>query len=111
MMRNFNRVRKGVTVTKETLAVDVMKEVGIRGFYLDREDTLAWIKESDEFLHKEMFDVSSESSPYEDPVVRAHAKWKEILAEHKPDVSEEDKAAIDAIVEKHTKEILASLET
>jgi len=108
MMRNFSRVRKGVTVTKETLAVEAMKEVGIRGFYLDRDDTLKWLMESDEFLHKDMFDVSGESSTYENPVIRAHAKWKEILAEHKPDVSKEDKAAIDVIVEKHTKEILAT---
>ena len=110
MMRNFNLVRKGVTVTKETLCIDVMKEVGIRGFYLDREDTLQWLRESDELLHKEMFDVSAEAGVYEDPVIRANAKWKEILAEHKPDVPAEDKAALDAIVERHTKEILATLE-
>lgn len=109
MMRNFNLVRKGMTVTKETLCIDVMKEVGIRGFYLDREDTLEWLKESDELLHKEMFDVSGEESVYEDPVIRANAKWKEILAEHKPDVPTEDKAAIDAIVEKHSKDILESM--
>lgn len=57
-----------------------MKEVGIRGFYPDREDTLACLKDSGEFLHKDRFEVSRESSLYKNPVERALAKYQETLA-------------------------------
>lgn len=102
MLRNLLRVNKGMTVNRETLAVDIMKEVGIRGDYLSHPSTMKWIRQSDEYLAKEIFDNSGVRAEYEDPCVRAQAKWKQILAEHKPAVSEEDKKAIDGIVAKYT---------
>lgn len=96
MLRNMGRVRRGLTVTEETLAVEVQKEVGIRGEYLTHPHTLRFVRDPEEFLHKDLFDATGTRQPYADPCARAQARWQQILRDHRPDVSQEEERAIDA---------------
>ena len=101
IMRSFLRVRKGMTVTDDTLAVDAMKSVGIRGDYLAHPDTIRWIRHSDEYLGKDLFDCTGIRGEYKDPCAAAQARWQQIVAEHKPDVSEAERLAVDEVVAQH----------
>ena len=103
MLRNMLRVRRGMRVDADTLAVDVQKEVGIRGDYMIHPHTLQYIR-SDEFLHKDLFDSTGIRASYEDPCIRAQARWKQILREHEVAVGDADRRAIDDVVARFGKE-------
>jgi len=96
MLRNMGRVRRGLMVTEETLALAVQKEVGIRGEYMSHPHTLKYVREPEEFLHKDLFDATGPRQPYEDPCARARERWHQLLREHEVGVSEEECRAIDA---------------
>ena len=97
MLRNMGRVRRGLKVRDETLAVEVQKEVGIRGDYLVHPHTLQFVRDPEEFLHKDLFDATGVKQDYEDTCLRAKARWQEILRDHQPAVGEEECRAIDAV--------------
>jgi len=98
MLRNMLRVRQGMEVSDETLAVELQLEVGIRGDYLAHPHTLKTIRSGNEFLHKDLFDATGMRAPYEDPCIRAQARWKQILRDHQPKVSAAECQAVDEIV-------------
>jgi len=98
MLRNLLRLRRGLTVTEDTLAIEVMREVGFGGDYLEHPHTLRYIRDTEEFMHKDLFDATGNRLPYADPCAAAKTRWQQILCDHEPAVSEEECRAIDAIV-------------
>jgi len=98
MLRSLLRVRRGMTVTDDTLALAVQEEIGIRGDYLEHPHTLETIHNPAEFLHRDLFDVTGIRSPYPDLVAKARARWQQILETHQPAVTTEEIAAIDKVV-------------
>lgn len=81
---NLKRIDQGVTVDEDTLAFDVIQDVGHQGTYLVEDHTLEHFRE--EFYRPTLSDrraytqwVASGSQSAEQ---RANAKWKEILADY-----------------------------
>ncbi len=85
---NVYRVMKGVEVNKETLAVDVIKEVGPSGHFLANPHTVRNFK--NEFYLPTLSDrqvrQSWETSGSKDSATRAFEKAKDILENHRPNV-------------------------
>jgi trimethylamine--corrinoid protein Co-methyltransferase len=104
MLRNMLRVRRGMAINEDTLAVDMQKEIGIRGEYMMHPHTLQYVRSGEEFLHKDLLDSTGVRAPYEDPCIRAQVCWKEILQEHEVAVSEADRRAIDEVVARFARE-------
>jgi len=98
MLRNLLRLRRGLTVTEDTLAVEMMREIGFDGDYFEHPHTLHYIRDGEEFIHKDLFDATGSRMPYVDPCDAAKARWQRLLREHQPAVSEEDCRIIDAVV-------------
>ena len=81
---NLKRIDQGVTVNEETLAYDVIEEVGPGGVFLTHDHTVENFR--DEFY----IPTLSDRKPYEQwadngalPIEKvANAKWKKILAEY-----------------------------
>ena len=100
----IGRFLEGVRVDHETLAVDLIEEVGpIPGFYLDKEHTRRWWK-SEQFLPKvadrEAYSewLGHETQP--DTMALAQERVGRLLAEYEPKpLPEEQDRAIDAILE------------
>ena len=99
ILRNMQRVRQGMRIDEETLAVSLQIEVGLRGDYLSRPETLHAIRGTDEFLHKDLFDATGIRMDYQDPMEKAQQRWQQILKEREVAISDEDKKAIDRVVE------------
>jgi trimethylamine--corrinoid protein Co-methyltransferase len=85
--RYVSRILEGITVTDETLAVDVIREVGPEGHYLSHKHTLRHFTEehpmpkiSDRKPVDEWLREHSEDARY-----RAREKAKEILRTHHPE--------------------------
>lgn len=80
----LKRINRGVDVNEETLAYDVIKEVGPRGTFLVEDHTLEHFR--DEFYQPTLSDrwvytqwLNKGAMPIEQ---QANAKWKEILANY-----------------------------
>jgi len=102
------RIARGVEVSDETLAVDVIREVGPGGHFLSHKHTLKWVR--DAFM-PQLFDRTSEvtwakagkKQIYE--VARERAK--KILEEHAPEPLPKDvQQKISNIVKKAEKELV-----
>lgn len=100
MLRSMKRVRRGLMVTDETLAVDLQLEIGLRGEYLSHPHTLHTIRNREEFLHKDLFDASGIRAGYEDPMARANKRWQQIVKEHETAASATERQAVDRVVER-----------
>jgi len=98
MLRRLTRIRRGMKVNAETLALDVQKEIGIRGDYLLHPHTLKHMRNTEEFLQKDLFDATGIRAPYLDPCARAKERWQRILREHEVAVPDSDKQAVDEVV-------------
>jgi len=96
------RFLQGVTVTDETLAIDLINEVGpVPGFYLDKIHTMRWWK-------KETFEGHAvDLLPYEDwektgrktALDLARERADQLLAEWKPVLTPSQDADLDRILE------------
>jgi trimethylamine--corrinoid protein Co-methyltransferase len=111
MLRRFTRIRRGMTVNSETLALDVQKEIGIRGDYLVHPHTLKHMRDAEEFLQKDLFDATGIHSSYPDPCARAKERWQRILREHQVAVPDSAKQAVDEVVERFARSLGQSRET
>ncbi len=92
---------RGIEVTEETLALDVIEQAGINGHTFDHEHTLSHYR--DEELLSPFFDSLSwgvgDSLDRERFEKRAAAKARRLLAEERPPIlTAEQEAAIDEIV-------------
>lgn len=99
--RYVRRCVRGIEVTEETLALDVIRESGIGGNTINHEHTARHFKE--EMLLSPFFDVptwgSGNSIDRERLEKLAMAKAKKLLAEEHPSVLTKDQeAAIDEVV-------------
>lgn len=78
------RIMRGVEVNDETLAYDVIEEIGPQGNFLVHEHTLEYYR--DEFYRPTLSDRRSpdqwEGDGSLSAAQRANAKWKEILADY-----------------------------
>ena len=105
MLRRLNRIRRGMAVNSETLALDVQKEIGIRGDYLVHPHTLKHMRDPEEFLQKDLFDATGIRADYPDPCARAKERWQRILREHQVAVPDSAKQAVDEVVARFAKSL------
>jgi trimethylamine---corrinoid protein Co-methyltransferase len=97
----------GISVTDETLAVDVIREIGPGGDYLMHPHTFKWMREQSkpEIIDRRMrgvWEAKGATTAYERAVEKA--KW--ILENHHPDpLPDEVLAGIRRIVEDTEKEM------
>ncbi|MEM3571668.1 MAG: trimethylamine methyltransferase family protein, partial [Candidatus Bathyarchaeia archaeon] len=103
------RIVKGVSVDDESLAVDVIHEVGPGGHFLSHKHTLTHVK--DEIYIPWLFDRTSEvtwvKAGKKDISVIAKERVKKILKEHQPDPLPKDvKEKLSEIVKKAERELV-----
>jgi len=93
---------RGVDVSDESLAVDLIHEIGPDGQYFDTKHTLAHYRERwyPRLINRDNYDDwTAKGSPTLEQ--QAAERVEEILAEHKPEPLPEDAArAVHAIVER-----------
>jgi len=105
--RMIKHTVQGFRVNDDTLALDVIKEIGPGGHYLMHEHTLKGMKSQSrpELIDRQMREVwekAGATTAYE----RATAKAKWILENHKPDpLSDEVLGKIRAIIDETEKEM------
>jgi len=80
-----DRIGSGVQVNEDTLAWDVIQEVGIGGEFLAHEHTLRHCR-SGEIWHPTLLDRTAPGSPREDPLTRAHIRAENLMEDHRPSV-------------------------
>lgn len=99
----MTRIGQGIIVDDESLAMDVIKEVGHGGSYVTEEHTV------DNYRKITWFPKLSECGSYaawtskgqKDMRTRVHERTQWILANHKPaPLSNEINARLDAVIEK-----------
>jgi len=88
----INRILKGIEVNEETLAVDVIRQVGIGGEYLTNDHTMEYFRAEqwDPKLGNRQNRENWEASGAMDIRAKARAKYKEILDTHQPKPLEPD---------------------
>jgi trimethylamine--corrinoid protein Co-methyltransferase len=89
--RMIKHTVRGIQVTDDTLAVDIIKEIGPGGHYLMHDHTLKGMGDQSkpELIDRQMREIwekDGSTTAYERAVVKA--KW--ILENHKPDPLPED---------------------
>jgi trimethylamine--corrinoid protein Co-methyltransferase len=85
----IRRMMAGIAVNKETLALDVIKEVGPGGNYLSKKHTRQHMRELwvPQFMDRRPYDTWLE---HQDGARDwAHSKAKEILSIHQPEILDE----------------------
>lgn len=106
MAAMIKKTVQGISVSDETLAVDVIKQVGSAGNFITQDHTYAHMRAQS---HSKLIDRRMRGSWLEaggsDITERAYAKAIEILENYKPDPLPEDVAAkLRSIVEEAEKE-------
>jgi len=100
------RVIKGIEVTTETLAVDLIRKVGPRGHFLNQMHTLRHLRTEywfPELSNRATYDNWLRKSG-KDIVTKAREKVSKYLKEHKaPELSQENKRKIQEIIKKFEK--------
>ena len=101
------RIIKGFDVNDETLAVDVIREVGPRGSFLGHKHTLKYVRE--EIYRPRLFDRSKKETwtkaGRKTILEVARLKVKEILSKHQPEPLPEDlRQRLNQIVKKSGEE-------
>jgi trimethylamine--corrinoid protein Co-methyltransferase len=108
MIRNVKQVVRGIDVNDETMAVDVIKQVGPGGEYMTHPHTFKHMKE---LTQSKLFDRRNRSSWMKasggkDLTERAYEEAKKVLETHKPAPLPEGAAeAMRSIVEGHEAEL------
>jgi len=84
--RMVNKVIEGISVNEETLAVDVIKEVGSSGQFITQEHTYRHFKEQSQskLIDRRMREAWLDSGG-KDLTTRAYEEAIHILETHKPD--------------------------
>ncbi len=91
------RITRGVTVNDDTLALDVVREVGMGGDFLMHEHTLRHCR-SGEMWYPKLLDRTPVSAERADPYVLAHEKVERLLDTHQPAVPDEVRRALQSYV-------------
>lgn len=109
MYKQMNKYFDGIDVNENTIAFDIIKNVGISGSFLDQDHT---IKNFKKFIYYPLvFDRSISNSLKEDKkkdiVDVARNRWKEILSKHNPfELEHYKRKEIKKIVEAACRELL-----
>lgn len=84
MMGLVRRIHRGIDVNEETLAYDVIKEVGPRGEFLTEEHTLEYFREEhyNPFISDSRNVTQWENEGRKTVTDRAALKWKQMLEEY-----------------------------
>ncbi|ATW27890.1 trimethylamine methyltransferase family protein [Candidatus Formimonas warabiya] len=100
----IRRIDQGAVVNEDTLAFDVIKEVGPQGQFLTHEHTFIHFR--NEFYHPVLSDRSNATQWERDGALtaekRANARWKKLLEEYVEPSLDKD---IDAALKKYMKKI------
>ncbi len=109
----INWIRQGIEVTEESLAVDLVKQVGIAGTFLDQEHTARYLRR--EYWDSPVFSRQAwadwERDGRETLLERAHREVERILAQGYPPrqlVSDQVARRLDDIVAKARAELAAA---
>ncbi|MEM2738558.1 MAG: trimethylamine methyltransferase family protein, partial [Candidatus Bathyarchaeia archaeon] len=107
----LKRIVKGIEVTKDTLAFDIIKDVGVGGNYLSNIKSLLF---SREYYHKEhsrsaLFDRRCRhdwEKNKKDMIARAKERVAEVLKTYTPPKIDKDiRQSLKRIIEKYTKQV------
>lgn len=86
------RLNRGVEVSKETLAIDIIKTVAHDGHFLKERHTIDWF-EKEQYIPSLVIDRNRRSSQKYEPFdicQRANMRSKKLLVEHKPEPLDPD---------------------
>lgn len=101
------RFLKGINISSETMAIDIIKKVGPRGNFLEEEHTLQYLRSGEhweaEISNRCMYQTWFKRG-YPDIVENAKRKVKEILQTHQP-------RELDISVQKEIKRIIKTFES
>jgi trimethylamine--corrinoid protein Co-methyltransferase len=96
------RATKGISVNDDTLATDLIKEVGVGGNFLSKKHTLQWMDAEESFptlLNRDMRGTWEKKTDKKDLAYLAYQKSKEILKTHQvPPIDKDLLASMEAIV-------------
>ena len=100
----------GIDVSDDTLAVDVIRQVGIGGSFLEHEHTLQNFRQRTWF--PDLMDRRLSQGPDKDRetemLAAAHRQWRQVVEDHEPfALTDEQSAEIDAIVREAEDALLA----
>jgi trimethylamine--corrinoid protein Co-methyltransferase len=95
------RATQGITVNDDTLATDLIKEVGVGGNFLSKKHTLKWMDSEESFpilLNREMRGTWENKTGKRDLAYLAHEKYKQILKTHQvPPIDRDTLRSMEAI--------------
>lgn len=98
MLRDLQRLHRGMVVDEERLAVEAQLAAGFDHDYLADPLTFRYLRDDDEMLYKELFDATGVRAAYDDPCRRAHDRVRLLLDEHRPAIDAAALRAVDAVV-------------
>ena len=84
LIRMNQKAFEGIEVSEETIALDVIREVGIRGNFIGEEHTLDHYQEQSK---PELFQRDPKRENYSEIKAKADARAKEILAKYRNTLS------------------------
>lgn len=108
LVKCIRRVLEGIQVDDEYLAIDVIKQVGPRGHFLDQDHTIRHMRE---LLRTDLCDRTNSRETWEKSgakglITKAEERAREILETHKAKPLPENIAArVNSIVEEAEKEL------
>jgi len=87
LIQTVERYMRGFTVDQDTLALDAIGRVGPGGDYLTEQHTLTWLRRGEHYYPR-VFNrqTAREGVEANSVLARAHARAREILVEHDPEV-------------------------
>lgn len=102
LIANIRHVLKGMPVDEENLAIDVIKQVGPGGAYIDKEHTFNHMRERSvsKLMDRTNCRENWELKGSKTLMMKAEEQAKSIITNHKPDPLPDDvKAKVQAILE------------
>lgn len=93
----LERLGRGVTVNDDTLALDVIREVGVEGSFITHEHTVKHCR-SGEIWYPRLLDRTAVGAETKGLYERAHIQVEEILKGHEPQVDDSIRKELKAYV-------------
>ena len=95
----LDRFDRGVTVNEDTLALDVIRQVGLGGDFITHEHTVKHCR-SGEIWYPTLLDRSAVGTDSVDLYERAHTRVSHILREHRPQVDPQVRKDLERYVQR-----------
>ena len=100
LLQSARRHIRGIRVDEETLAEDVIAQVGPAGDFISEAHTLQFLR-SEEFVPSPLFNRRAQNNGGRTASELAHERVNEILSTHSSSVPETQQADFKAIVAEH----------